>query len=539
MDKPPKEVEGITPKEFKSQILCDRGSVNFEYYFIDEKCFAQSAYITAWEELKPESGRVFWQNEHTYTEASVRTGRRHANVKTDLKWGDDTVLAEKYLEQFLTHAAFAAAWQGAGAINWFCSYPTAFSHEAQKWFRDDVLKRLFGGLSKESTGIEAKFDEKTGFVTESVAAARHFITKHPDEGLYLCVDIGGGTSDISVWYQKRAEFDYMFQSSVRFASGEMFVDPLLKLLNSDPAVLDDVLTQDSQDPIWRLNYFWGPTYVPSRGHSLLMKRGQLSAVLSEYAKEIEKRLRRHQRISPAFATYVTIAYSGLCFYLAHIIAALFKGRETAMPPGMVFGLSGRGALLTEWIDADAVHREMGKLIPKLVYGEKSGASFKITLAFSPEQKTGAKTETARGLLCKSIGGEKRPAEIYMGAGVSFEKKDRTGKGIPKSADDFVSREDSFVTSPADWTASFDSDLNSLKEFIEFFDEVVHNSSVDGYDNVNNIGLSWFKDNRAALQEKIDNAFGYTMSNALRFESPFIVALKGLLSIKYGGKELHF
>ncbi|MDR1636841.1 MAG: hypothetical protein LBR93_05835, partial [Treponema sp.] len=551
INKPPEPViEGKEiGQEFKSRKICGSVTSNFEHFFIDKWCFAQSGYITAWEELNPQSGRVFWQNEDTYRIADVTAGaRRHNNVKTDLKWDGDTDLPTKYLGHLLTHVTFAAAWQGVGTINWFCSYPTALSPNNEGRFRELILKELLGDtntekpkpgvLSKESTGIDVKFEEKAGFVTESEAVARYFMKEREHQPLYLCVDIGGGTSDISVWSQETGKVTYLFQSSVRFASGEMFVNPLKKLLNSsDPAVLDTVLKKEG-DPIYRLNYFWGSGQDSGGKHSLHMNDAQLSAVLSEYADEVKKRLWEKNLISRDFTTYVTIAYSGLCFYLAHIIAALFKKNETPMPKEMVFGLSGRGAKLTEWIDADAVHKETEKLIPELFYRGKSGAPFTIMPKFSKEF---AKMETAKGLLYGSNApAEELPAEIYMGADVSFKKDGDEPK--PREADDFISRGEDFVISPANWTASFDSGLNSLKEFVKFFDKVVHTSNVKGYKNVKVIGLGWLEENKAHLKTVIDNKFGETMHpqriSDARFESPFIVALKVLLS-EYSEKELHF
>jgi hypothetical protein len=419
------------------------------------------------------------------------------------------------------------------------------------WFRT-ILKNLLGDtgpetpekdysftppqeglLSKQSASVDVKFNEKTGLVTESEAAARYFKEKHRGIGLYLCVDIGGGTSDISVWSQESGKVDYLFQSSVRFASVEMFVDPLHKLLNSGPAVLDAVFKKYADDPIRRLNYFWGARQ-DSSDNPPKMNTEQLSAVLSEYADEVRKRLGQKNLTTPAFVTYVTIAYSGLCFYLAHIIAALVKENKIPLPDVMVFGLSGRGAKLTEWIDADAVYKEMEKLISKLVHGEKSGASFKIKSEFS---KGFVKTETAKGLLCDSIGSAKPSATIYMGAGMSFTKDGQEPE--KRKADDFVSLEDDFAENPAEWTASFDSGLDSLEEFVEFFDKVAITSKMNGYDDVKQLGRGWFKKIKANLKTVIDNEFGTTIhskkGSGPRFESPFIAALKVFLS----EAELHF
>jgi cell division ATPase FtsA len=63
-------------------------------------------------------------------------------------------------------------------------------------------------------------------MTESLAAARYFLTLSDlaasDEKGFVCLDIGGGTTDISIW-QKDNGSNHRLQTSLRFAGRDILI----------------------------------------------------------------------------------------------------------------------------------------------------------------------------------------------------------------------------------------------------------------------------------------------------------------------------
>ncbi|MCR5833439.1 MAG: hypothetical protein K6G55_02125 [Selenomonadaceae bacterium] len=133
-------------------------------------------------------------------------------IDANLKWADDDRQRRKtaaYIGQICMQAAVEAAAHGADKVRWNFSYPTAFS-QAQKI--------SFRGICSEAVedGVE--------FWTESKAAAYHFNKMDGKAGNFaqgaICVDIGAGTTDISVISGTPPRI--VWHTSIRYAARQMF-----------------------------------------------------------------------------------------------------------------------------------------------------------------------------------------------------------------------------------------------------------------------------------------------------------------------------
>ncbi len=146
-------------------------------------------------------------------------------IKTNLKW--DTSLPEtiRYNQIFLRnlglHISALAAKKGIGEIQWGFSFPSAYSRQDKnRYFKvwEDITKELV-----LKTGIKHKLPtsikDEQSFCTESLAFAQYF-ADYEDKDLVntTCIDIGGGTSDISIWERNTL----VHQCSVQLAGRDIF-----------------------------------------------------------------------------------------------------------------------------------------------------------------------------------------------------------------------------------------------------------------------------------------------------------------------------
>ena len=142
-------------------------------------------------------------------------------MKTSLKWSRDNLAFNKlFLKHLALHISALAAKNGIQSIQWSLSYPSSFSRRdknlyAQTW--KDLTQEL-----ENKTGISHTCPEASDtdfFRTESLANAQYF---RDQEGHNLvkstCIDLGGGTSDISVW----EENSLVHQCSVQLAGRDLF-----------------------------------------------------------------------------------------------------------------------------------------------------------------------------------------------------------------------------------------------------------------------------------------------------------------------------
>lgn len=167
-----------------------------------------------------QDGHIFALSKKIMDENRADSGTIDAN----LKWqSDDTgrYKATAYLEQICMQSAVEAALVGAAEIKWNFSYPAAFSDEERESFRKMCLKAIV--RADEDTCFKAS----SSFLDtqlESVATALHFNKLNNSDTNFgdgaICLDIGAGTTDISVISGRPGRIVY--HSSIRFAGRYLF-----------------------------------------------------------------------------------------------------------------------------------------------------------------------------------------------------------------------------------------------------------------------------------------------------------------------------
>jgi hypothetical protein len=523
--------------------LCDNGNESSDYYFIDPQCFMQNGYATALETMDTSFNssdatifageRIFWQNYYNFNRMNTEEGRKE-RLLTNIKWDNNKSNSAKYLNQLLTQIVYHAAERGSRDINFFFSYPTAFGPGA----KDDFCERIKSIIEilSEETGITLRFNEKDCFLTESIAAAYYFTHKNPLQTVFFCVDIGGGSTDASIWVKTK----HLFQTSIHFASRDMFIRPLLRLFYI-PSVLKTITTADAAgDGIKSL--LWDLSDDASLGKEMGDDKLKffIETVLFEYYTPLVTRLQdmegRDKKAFKIFKYCVLIAYSGLIYYLANIIASLFTTMDEARRIDndineIILGLSGKGSKLTSWIKSycDIIYDEAKTLI-----NEKTSLSIKIIPKFSPET---AKNETAIGMICDLDGDGSQKSkvtitkpDIYMGSDIIVKKgNDRR----EQSGSDFVDvYNDQFFSSPKELKMEFDKGLGELDSFLVFFNRITAKTG----NEMPPIEIDNYNKSKATLRNKIHQETENILLGEGRIEPPYILMLKVFLE-EYAEKYL--
>ena len=160
------------------------------------------------------------------------------NIISNLKWSTDSKEREHiivFLKQLCLQCTAEAINDGAGEINWNFSLPRAFPKNDRGFFEN--IWKVIGSACEGATGVSQRV--VTPAQSESVVAAKFFEStlqnEHATGGFAsgaVCIDIGGETSDISIWKDN----DLAWQTSIRFAGRHIF----LNLLRENPEFLKNL-----------------------------------------------------------------------------------------------------------------------------------------------------------------------------------------------------------------------------------------------------------------------------------------------------------
>jgi hypothetical protein len=189
------------------------------------------------------------------------------NVFADIKWDEQERKTEKYLESLLTLILIEIAACGAEKFKLRCSYPKAFSENTVTLFMnewDSVVAKLLKDPYKRLLNLKEGSDPdqlKPVYVgmeyhVEGKAAGEFFANEItiPELGdrahihkTCVCLDIGGGTTDISIWHDNKIALDASILLAGRQLSALLQRDTVVReLLFSRPAAI--ALQEKSNEP---------------------------------------------------------------------------------------------------------------------------------------------------------------------------------------------------------------------------------------------------------------------------------------------------
>jgi hypothetical protein len=428
-------------------------------------------------------------------------------IQTDIKW--KSIEANRL---FLHHLALIvtaiAAKQLVQRIEWSISYPSAFSRRdlmqyAKNW--KDLTTEL-----QQKTGIQQVCPEQPDFKTESFAIAQYFGDREKYDLIRsACIDLGGGTADISLWEDNRL----VHQCSIQLAGRHLFS----QIIEERPELLAKWFdNQDNWDNL-------APDIFKTK----------IDVLLREKSERWLREERHNYEQDPDFlglVRIVSLGMAGLYYYVGTIVGVMRQeGKYTeSLVPSIYIG--GNGSRLLNW------------LVPTGEFSSHAGIN-----------------ELFNRLLCKAsgldeVGDPTRVSKIpkdEVACGLVLSKTKLTkpsGKNIdhPIAGENFSINGRDFNFSDRVNLEEIDGDVNSfiipnlnnLKQFVDEFNDAVVELGIEDvqplptYKKKQDLDPAY----RNKLWDKVDRQLKTTLLNihgeatGIREEPPFILGLKALLTV---------
>ncbi len=362
-----------------------------------------------WQEIKGKVPELYHQARVQWPSTNA-LALRGAGIRTGFKWRQP-----QYQKPFLKELALLissnAAAAGAVEVNWSVSYPSAFSpNEARNY------GRLWGELCRELsalTGLKQQLMKdggEGGLQTEAIAFASYFGNYQARQMVHTaCLDVGGGTTDISIWQDN----SLLHQVSVPFA-GRNICTSILQAKPSfirflfAPGITGDIADDDAklrQDPNFNS---WLDNCLRYESDELLRDRMPI------HRAEQDRKLIE-------FVSLMAVSFGGLYHYLGLILKALAReGRLRKQGPVPVY-LGGNGARFLNWLDESGAFSkgcdadQLMEVLQRKSFGcleDSPGGAASTTLS------NAFKDETACGLISQGVNlqGDFDPRDELMFSG---------------------------------------------------------------------------------------------------------------------------
>lgn len=453
--------------------------------------------------------RVQWPNLKTL---------RGPNIHTGFKWLD-LQYQPPFLKELALLISCNAMASGATTLEWAISYPSAFSPNKSRLYLnlwEDLCHELVSLTGQQHT-IIVEGGER-GLQTEAIAFASYFGNHLNCQMVHTaCLDVGGGTTDISIWQDN----SLLHQVSVPFAGRDIFT----KLIQAKPSFIRFLFL--SQKAI-------------SSSHDIDETELRLSPNFNSYLdlqirllkdKALKQKLRTlrsdNDRQLLEFFSLIAIGFGGIYHYLGLILKALAKEGRLQKRVVMPVYMGGNGARFLHWLDETGSFYKgsdsdklLGNIQLKSSGFEQTGRPASTTLSDA------FKDETACGLISKSsnLKGDFDPRDEPMFAG---EKLVINGKVFEALDRVCLPHEMSTIE-------SFDlGGLQELKHFVENYDETINSLRINTLLPIRKIFSS------GTLWDDIATEVGEIRSDPKRIgkeisdiepEPGFIIALRALCKV---------
>lgn len=379
-----------------------------------------------------------------------------AELRTGFKW-----LQMQYQKPFLKELALLisanAAASGAREIHWSVSYPSAFSSNEVARYRR-VWVEIYDELNR-LTGIRHQLNKKGGeggLQTEAVAFASYFGNFQNRQMVHTsCLDIGGGTTDISIWQENRL----IHQVSVPYAGRDISSQLLRRKPSFVKSLFPPSLTSEIHDDEARArqdrNFTSRLDNIMRYGSDELLA-GRLD-MLANQPSPLQVPLQQ-------FLSLLAVSYGGLYHYLGQVLKVLRQeGKLSRNTPTPVY-VGGNGGRLLNWIDASSHFQrdgEIDRLLESLQVKSSGCAPGRASSSLSDAYKD----ETACGLISEGVNlsGDFDPRDDVMICGANLRIN-----GLDYAADSRVQIPPG-VTQVDRYELP---DLTNLKQFVRNYDSTL-------------------------------------------------------------------
>ncbi|MBD2625585.1 hypothetical protein [Trichormus variabilis] len=443
---------------------------------------------------------------------SENIGRLDPNddaIKIDLKW--ETELLPD-LRLFLRHLSLMitaeAVKNNARSIEWNISYPSAFSR-SDKSLYFVTWQNIIEELSAQTGILHQWLPQNKGkaFRSESLAIAHYFAEAEDDKGRDLvsttCIDMGGGTSDISIWVGNRL----IHQCSVLLGGKWLFSQFIRQKPNF-------------------INEQFGAGIQQAEDHENAISYVQVDAILLQKGKTWLKKNRPLFDDDPDLQYIVqrsTIGIAGLYYYVGLILQSLHlegKYKREGITPVYI---GGNGSQILHWLDRSGTFSaqcDADRLFSRML---SKGSGFPDT-----------KEETLLS--------SKPKAEVACG--LVLNQRETRLKVEQDEDDDVIAGEDCYVNGNLiPWKSRFCltgtvesvkvQDLTNLRSFLDDYHaalielRITNIKPLKDYQNEEEREKIWRETIRLTEAELLKME---GLADEIRVEPPFILGLKSLLRV---------
>lgn len=309
----------------------------------NDQCSIKTMYHANPERLEAEtffSGNIYYMEHSRDVDADKAI---MGNIKTtELKWNQvkGRIYMQGFLMQLCLQCMVEAAVLGASTLEWLYSYPKAFSIMQQSQYQSTWNSLYTETIQQACTLSSIQPDS----LSESESVAEYFkkgMQASMRRGI-VCMDIGGGTTDIAVW-QDNDKDSLLDQTSIRFAGRNILNDYLWDRKQNGYAILVKLRNNDDEFTKMLVSL----DQETSR-HSFDLK---LEALLRYYEHDIFKSLPT-KSADPEITLFmrdVSFALSGIFFYCGMLIGHLRrtgKYDQNQLLPNCYIG--GNASKLLHW-----------------------------------------------------------------------------------------------------------------------------------------------------------------------------------------------
>ena len=262
------------------------------------------------------------------------------NIVNDLKWSTsqtDREYIKVFLKQLCLQCTAEAINNGADEINWNFSHPLAFTERDRGQF-ESIWKDV-GSACESATGLSQRV--VTPAQSESVVTAKFFASGPQNEyapGGFasgaVCIDIGGETSDISIWQNN----ELYWQTSLRFAGRHIF----LNLFRENPEFLKNFGVDTTDINLLKEASTGENDNFYAQADALIQAKGQ------EWLKKLSGTVGSEPAIQP-FVQLISLGVAGLLYYVGLLLNYLSQ-REAGFKseiPSIYIG--GNGSKILHWM----------------------------------------------------------------------------------------------------------------------------------------------------------------------------------------------
>ncbi len=350
-------------------------------------------------------------------------------LKFNLKW-DEAEQSRTKVQYFVSQAVLQAAVEAAANgvkrenLTFNFSYPEAYNTDHLRAFKRITRRAVNIGLHDENY----KTQEKTGFETESISSALYFAKGQevPFTENVVTIDIGGGTSDLSIWQDTKL----LWRNSFKLAGKDVLINYLTNNLTLIKEISgnDDLLLESYQT----LQSIKTNKAKLANGIELLVNSPQFGEAFKKKfdifsGKEKGKELK----------DLTELALSGILYYVSQVLNHLIENGEfqsgANKSKSLRICLGGKASTLYKVVFEDSEDQEsLSKMVSKVT----NGIFTSIGIVFTDTPKH----EVSYGLLVDKTGATDldltdRSHETVLGEDVVVGKdKIGTVSGLNKVVD---------------------------------------------------------------------------------------------------------